>query len=189
MSGANGSEVAFFISPKDRWILHEVAVARNSSKDPSWTRRKGRSFNDVEANELGLWGEFAAASYLGCHVDTRISSLGDDGHDLRLGDYRVGVKFTHKWRQKMIIEPHKRDREHDGFLYNFQCDLMILAKGLCDPPRKCVCHNPGHRWVALPGWIWREDFMRLRKYTQMALGPRWTVEQEELTPMHYLWKL
>ena len=159
------------VTEQQRNMLNEYAKGRNSSKHPSWTRRKSNVFSDQEADLQGLIGEFVVCNFFNVDFDRSIHSYGDSGHDLIVNGTRIGVKCNHRAGGFLMVEPDYRDK--DGLLYNFKSDVMFLVCGTCDPLRKiCNCRNGGDLEWRIEGWITREDFMRKNHVKNLKLGDR-----------------
>lgn len=177
---------AVVISEKSRAELQCLAQARNGCKDPSWTRRKTDVFSDEEVDTLGLYGEYAVASYLGMPLDETISSSGDNGHDLMWCGRTAAVKFNHRWDGFLMVEERAGDDPGNGKINDLSADIIILTHGNCDPPKACYCRDPHSLTVVVAGWMWREDFIRRMEYRNWGLGGRYTCRARELRPMYEL---
>jgi len=183
------SSVGVIITKGCRDGLSEIGKARNSAKEPNWTRRMSKAFTDAQINELGMYGEYAASSYLGLKVDQKIHRVGDSGHDLVFGRMKIAVKYNHRWRGYMIVEGRIGDDLKIGHIRDFNSDAIILTHGICAPP-VCKCFKDDAAiFVVVAGWLTKEKFLKRMSSVNWGLGLRYYCRCDQLDPIHTVFGL
>lgn len=147
---------------EDITALARKRNARKVKTNLRWTQ----DITPLQANVVGLKGEFALACLAGLHVDRTARAHGDNGIDFTLPDGRtVDVKTVMA--------------ERSGLYYNteadFRADIAVLAV-LDFPDIEC-------RDVLLAGWTTRERFQRLRSMVHHRQGQCPTMAAGLLSPM------
>lgn len=176
------------IAPADVVRCIACGKARNAAKRPGLTRSKHVSFNDAQANILGVIGEFAAARELGVEMDWTVTRRGDGGKDLTLPDGRSSaVKFNHRYGGYVMVEARKEDTPER--LADLTADTIIGTHGFCDPPA-CECRRifSGREpvEVVIPGWLETGEFMEKHHTRDLGLGLRHIVTVDQLRPIEEL---
>lgn len=145
--------------------IDRLAALRNSRKvktDPRWTQM----LTPLQANVVGLKGEFAMAVLSGLRVDRKARPRGDNGIDFTLPDGRT-------MDVKTVLD------ERSGLYYNsdedFRADVAVLAV-LDSPTVDCPV-------VQLAGWTSRDRFRRFRAMVPHKQGPCPTLAAGLLDPM------
>lgn len=179
---------AVIITENRRKWLAEIGHARNAAKKPEWTRRKSDVFSDAEIDVLGMYGEYAVASYLGKDVDTTITTHGDGGSDLSFNGLSLAVKYNHRWNGYLMVEHRDGDDIGSGIIGDLTSDIIILTHGKCNPPKRCICREEGWVYVILAGWLTKKEFVSLMESRNLGLGGRYICKCEHLHPMHEIWK-
>ena len=178
---------AIVITKQERATLAGIGTARNSAKNPEWTRRKSDVFSDAEVDVLGMYGEYAVAEYLGLRVDTTITTTGDDGSDLKWNGLSIAVKYNHRWNGFLMVEHRKGDNPALGIMGDLICDIIVLTHGRCKPPTQCKCREEGGIVVVVAGWLTRSEFIEKMNSRDLGLGGRYICTCDQLRPMHQLW--
>lgn len=184
--------LATFIDVETKRKLFECAINRHTVKRKNYTRKKSGEWTDIELHQLGILGEYAAASVLNVDIDWSIQEFGDGGHDLDLDGYTVCVKFSHRINGHLIVEGRASDTPEE--LHDCRSDIMILTHYLCEPrDNKCKCRctllNPTKPSIILvAGWTSREHFMRDMIKTDWGMGTRYYVPQSKLYHMSTLFR-
>ena len=178
--------LAWLIQAEIKHRLLQTAIGRNETKQASWSRRKTEIFSDSELDQIGILGEHAGLASVGLEIDWTIGVGGDGGIDGTLPDGRtVAVKYNHRWLGYVMVEG--RDGDTEDHLVDLKADILIGTCGRCDPPRDCSCkrtlESPYAATVYLPGWITREEFLRVREIKDWGLGLRHCVRTTQLHPM------
>lgn len=145
--------------------ITRLAQKRNARKvktNARWTQ----DITPLQANVVGLKGEFALAVLSGLRVDRTTRAKGDNGIDFALPDGRT-------------LDVKTVMTERSGLYYNteadFRADIAVLA-ALTVPDIAC-------RDVLLVGWTTRERFLRLRSMVHHRQGQCPTLAAGLLSPM------
>lgn len=180
------------IIPKEKRLeLTGMGHARNAAKEPEWSRRKSDVFADNELDAHGMWGEYAAGSYLGVDVDAEITRNGDGGRDLFWRNKKVAVKFNHRDGGFLMVEGRPGDDIFNGVMKDFPEDVSIIISttGKCVLPGQCICRKEGDIVVTMAGWLTREQFLNSMFKKDLGLGPRYICRTCQLNPMEEIWNL
>jgi hypothetical protein len=175
--------LGWLISPGEKEALLHNASQRTASKAPGSTRRKGEEFTDLELDAMGVFGEYAAARFCEADYNWEILPGGDGGIDFMAGDFSYAVKFNHRESGYLIVEMRKRDTPK--LLVDLKADIVIATTGLCGRTSElCRCRGlmtgPSPVLVGLRGWLFREEFMKLRELREWTEGAKWIVKHEAL---------
>jgi hypothetical protein len=174
------SGIAIDIDMPTLLALRDLAHGRNAGKRPSSSRRKSRSFSDLDLDFSGLKGEYVVSRVYGVPFDTKsYGAKGDSGVDVWT-PMPGGVKTNHRAGGYLLVS---------SWAEISKVEILHLVDGPCAPPTTCVCHEPTalETW-RYAGWISVDDFRRLSRRADWGMGPRRYVpqsylkEREELVP-------
>lgn len=175
--------IAWLLDTEERKRITENAIQRNTSKDPSASRRAGNQFSDSELDVIGAWGEAAAAAFCGGTYDDVIRLGGDGGVDFHAAGRSYACKYNHRRGGYLMVEERTGDTR--GGLHDIESvEVIVSTAGLCDPPRVCFCR----KWmestslvpVVLQGWLYPDEFLEKMTYNDWGLGGRWCVPAHRL---------
>jgi len=181
-------DTVIVITEQQRAELDKLAIARESAHRPEDTGKVTDIFTGAQTNALGLYGEFAAAQYLGGSIDRTISRYGDNGVDMVLEKFSIAVKFNHTVTGYLIVQEDPKDRLEEGFIYNLQTDIIVFTRGKCLTSR-CFCKEPVPLTVDIKGWLRREEFLAEMRRVDWGYGPRYVCRADQLRPMPELLQL
>lgn len=180
---------AVIIPRRVRLELGEIGRLRNGAKDPSWTRRRSDVFSDAEVDELGLYGEYAVADFLGVDFDRRISVGGDGGVDFVWRGRELAVKYNHRWLGYLVVEERAGDDPGGGVLGDLSAEIIVGTHGKCSRGA-CYCRGGSGVVVAFSGWLYREEFIGRMRRVDWGLGGRYYVDPKGgMRPMRELFDL
>lgn len=175
------------ISNEEKQKIIQCGHDRNALKDPSISRRKANIFSDDELDAIGALGEYAGCQAINAQFDWRVGYGGDGGVDAVLEDgSKIAIKFNHRSQGFLMVESRAGDTKDT--LHDIEnIDYIVLTTGTCDPPRHCKCReiikNSLPVYIAIPGFLSKDEFLSLRKYKDWGLGGRWFVSTDQLHPI------
>ena len=178
------ADVYIYLNDDDCVRAKTIGAARQSKKPSHLTRRKSDVFSDDKLGEIGMLGELALACYLGVDLDENIYLHGDGGVDFVFNGLSFAVKFTHRRNGSLMVEG--RNGDTNDRLHDLKADAIVLTHGICVPKVKCVCNEPGPKWVCVAGWLPAREFMQKRTIRDLGLGTRHMVDKDQLRPMSEL---
>lgn len=170
----------FQFSDDELVYLWDLAEKRQNAKrgTSARDRRTDRSINNVEMHYIGLKGEYAVATILGCEVDTRAYVAGDRTHDLQIGDTSIEVKTLQDW---LVFNPATDDR-------CMRADVAVLVNPSGFTPDPYIKRSRSHsrRDVRIRGWTDYETFMQSHFLYNFGYGWRLCMQPDLLSPISSL---